>query len=186
MTYNDRLKPFVILGLGNDLLGDDAAGLLVIQQLNSNPDFFKIQDFFDTVLCSESGVTLLDYLSGYQKAIVVDSVCSPNFVVGTSFEIPFDSLRPVQSPSPHYSGLTELQQLAKELNIPFPVEIRVIGISVEDPYTIGKPLSETTSLGVKSALTLCLTIAEDWVKQLKSTHHSVQNNHCSNGSNSLF
>ncbi|MCX7836071.1 MAG: hydrogenase maturation protease [bacterium] len=159
-----RTKPFLILGLGNELLADDAAGILVVKELASSFFFQPFEPFFETVLCSESGVTLLDYFSGYQKAIVVDSIHSPNYPVGESIEIPIDNLQVTYAPSPHYSGLTELQQLAKEMDIPFPNEIRIVAIPVEDPYTIGKPLSESTYLGIQSAKNKCLAIAESWIK----------------------
>ena len=63
----------LILGLGNPYLCDDSAGLKVIKLLEkriSNPDISLNET-------SLAGINLLDYLIGYDKAIVVDAIKTP-------------------------------------------------------------------------------------------------------------
>ncbi|MDW8035743.1 MAG: hydrogenase maturation protease, partial [Candidatus Korarchaeum sp.] len=63
----------LVLALGNELFGDDAAGFLVADELSQR--LRESLNSVEIIKSSESGLWLLDYfLSGYDLIILVDSI----------------------------------------------------------------------------------------------------------------
>ncbi len=126
----------LILGLGNELLRDDAVGILAARVLKE-----RLKDKADVVESSLSGMALLDLLTGYERAILIDAVKTGRTPPGTISELSPADLGTVAAPSPHYAGLPELIATAQALNLDFPKEIKIFAIEVADPHTIGRGLS---------------------------------------------
>lgn len=128
----------LILGLGNELLSDDAVGILAARALRE-----RLQDKADVVESALSGMALLDLLIGYERAIIIDAVQTRRAPPGTIYELSPADLGAVAAPSPHYAGLPELIATAQALKLDFPKEIKIFAMEVEDSYTIGGKLSPT-------------------------------------------
>jgi len=131
-------KKILVLGLGNDILADDAVGILAVRELREKHG--ELADFVDT---PEHGIVLLDYFMGYEKAIVVDAMLTGEHAPGTIVEINPAELRYTPAPSPHFTGLPELFSIAKQLGIEFPQEVKIIAIEIENPLTLGGEMSES-------------------------------------------
>ncbi|HOJ59502.1 MAG TPA: hydrogenase maturation protease [bacterium] len=129
------MKPLV-LGLGNDILADDAAGVLAVRAIRE-----QWGDCVDAVECAVSGIALLDYLMDYKQAIILDAIRTGQHPPGTVLELDPAALGPVLAPSPHYAGLPEILVLAKELELTIPEEIKIFAMEVADPYTVGGEMS---------------------------------------------
>jgi len=136
----------LVLGLGNDIFGDDAIGLRVIESLACRAGL----DRFDFQTAGSGGLALLDLLSGYDKAFIVDCIPTQD---GLSGEV--SHLRPGElscSPltlSSHYAGLPEVLAIGERLGIPMPA-IEIVAISVSDPFWIREGLSAEMSLAFPS------------------------------------
>ena len=126
----------LVLGLGNELLSDDAVGILAARKLK------EICDGQVEVIESDiSGLALLELFVGFEKAIIIDAIQTGKSSPGTIYELKPSDLGNVFAPSPHYTGLPELLALAKELQLEFPTEILIFALEVGDPYTIGGGLT---------------------------------------------
>ncbi len=114
-------------------MADDAVGIRVAEALEG-----KLDGLADIRTTSVSGLYLLDYLEGYERAIVVDAFTPQDPVPGRIrvFDI-VASERPPLGPSPHYISLSDALTIGKRLGLALPERITVIGIEVSDPYTIG-------------------------------------------------
>lgn len=129
--------PVLVLGLGNDLLGDDAIGLLAARQLRGLD--------LEQVCVEESagvGFELFDFLEGRERALLLDAIATGRHPPGTLLEFSAADFQAPLPASPHYAGLPEMLRLAGELGIPFPGEIRVLACEVADPYRIRVGLSQ--------------------------------------------
>jgi hydrogenase maturation protease len=131
----------LVLGLGNDLLGDDAAGLLAARALKDLLD----PEQAEVIESSLSGIALLDHFIGFQKAVIIDAIKTGNHPPGKIIELQPEDLSAVAAPSPHYAGLPEMLALAKQLSLAFPAEIKIFALEVVDPYTIGGAVSEAVT-----------------------------------------
>lgn len=127
----------LVLGLGNDLLGDDGIGPLVVDLLRRRPALRG----FDFETAESAGLALLDLVSGYDEAIIVDCVSAPGRPVGEVRCVSPDDLVLESFPrSSHYLGLPEVIELAHRLGLPMPA-LEVVAISVRDPYRVGQSLT---------------------------------------------
>ena len=127
----------LVLGLGNEILGDDAAGILAARALRE-----RVDGAADVEESSLAGLALLDCFLGYDRALVLDSVRTGRAPAGSIHELGASDLDTVVAPSPHYAGLPEMLALAARLDLDFPAEIRILALEVEDPYTVGAGLSD--------------------------------------------
>jgi hydrogenase maturation protease len=100
----------LVLGLGNDLLADDAIGHLAVAELAP-----RLAGRADVEATALHGLALLDVLAGYDAAVVLDAACTGARPVGEVHEIDPASLARIESPSPHFAGFPEMLDLAERL-----------------------------------------------------------------------
>jgi len=131
-------KPLVIF-LGNRIFSDDRIGLevgaLLKDKLHSKG--------FDVEILESGGPILLDYLEGRESVAIVDSVKIEEACPGEVREISMEEFKKTSPASPHYMGLPEVLSMARQLGLTLPKKIVLIGIVVEDPYTVSEKLSDT-------------------------------------------
>ena len=122
----------LVLGLGNDILADDAVGVLAARALL--PELTGQADVVETAM---HGLALLDLFIGYDRAILLDAIQTGQHPVGSVIEVDPDSLAPIDAPSPHFTGLPEMLKIAAELELDFPKRFQIFAVEVADPHTIG-------------------------------------------------
>lgn len=151
MEGETRQKPTLILGLGNDLLGDDGIGLRIVRELRhrlaSGADV-------DLVESPEMGLALLDHIVGYQRLVLVDAVKTGRVPAGTVHELPLQDVDTLPLMAPHFFGIGEIMLLGQELKLPMPQEVLIRAIEVEDPFTIREALSPTLQAALPSLIEL--------------------------------
>lgn len=129
-------NPILVIALGNDIMGDDAAGLEAARKLEEN-----IGGGIDVFEISSAGFRLLDVMEGYEKVLLLDSVQSRAGRIGEIRELDKKELMGKYSSSPHYTGLPELMELASRLDINFPSEVKALVIEVNNENIIREGLS---------------------------------------------
>jgi len=88
----------------------------------------------------ESGLGLIDFLTGYEKVLIIDAI-EQDLAPGTV--VVFDALdiQPVRAPSPHSVGIPLALELGRRCGVPLPSEIKVIGVQVKDATLLGETLT---------------------------------------------
>lgn len=128
----------LILGLGNDILKDDAVGLHVAdaagQILADDPDI----EVRTTTLM---GLTLLDEIAERRGVVIVDAVHTGSARPGTVHCMAPAMLKRLRAASPHFLGLGETLELGRRLNLVMPDDIAVVAIEIEDPFALGESLT---------------------------------------------
>jgi hydrogenase maturation protease len=146
----------LVMGLGNDILADDAVGVVVAEQLKQD-----LAGRADVISCALHGLALLELFIGYDRAILVDAIQTGKNPPGTITELRGEDLDKVYAPSPHYAGVPEMLELAEQLELEFPKEFRIFAIEVGDMRTIGGPMTDAV---VKAIPEVCnrvkLAVAE--------------------------
>lgn len=128
----------LVLGIGNDLLGDDAAGLIAASALADEGVAVRTD--------VRSGLALLDAVVGYCRVLLIDSVTSGQ-APGTIFEYVLDP-SPVRSPSAHYLGYGEALAIGAALGLEMPEKVVALAVERSPEIHIGADLSA----GVRSAI----------------------------------
>jgi hydrogenase maturation protease len=95
----------------------------------------------DVVTSSLCGLALLDVLSGYDAAVIIDALVTGRHPVGEVFEVDPAALRPVAGASAHFSGLPEMLNVAERVGLRFPARLRLFAIEVHDLRTVGGPMT---------------------------------------------
>jgi hydrogenase maturation protease len=129
------VKPLVLC-LGNDLLTDDGVGIEAAHRIQ-----WTMGDRVDVVATSVSGLALLEQLSGHSRVILIDAIQTGQDPVGSIRRLRLDELASVSAPSPHYAGLPEMLEIARLTSIPFPDDLVILAIEIEDAVTIGGRLT---------------------------------------------
>jgi hydrogenase maturation protease len=147
----------LVLGLGNDILGDDAVGLVAARRLRAS-----LPAAVDVLEQAGASLDLLDILEPYDRALILDSIVTGQHPPGTILEFDRADFQEVLGPSPHYAGLPEVLRLAEALGIPFPAEIRILACEVADPYELREGLSGVAVDALPLLLESALQIVAAW------------------------
>ena len=126
----------LILGLGNPILSDDAAGLQAARRLY---ELLGGEDV-DLVEAALAGMQTVQLLSGYDRAVVID-VVQDEAKVGEVWRIDTDDLESVSSTSSHGIGLGQALRLARLMDLPVPEQILIYAIAAADISTFGETLT---------------------------------------------
>ena len=126
----------LILGLGNPILCDDAAGLQAARQLY---ELIGGEDV-DLVEAAVAGMQTVQLLSGYDRAVVID-VVQDEARVGEVWRLDSDDLENVSSTSSHGIGLGQALRLARLMGLPVPEQILIYAIAAADTSTFGESLT---------------------------------------------
>jgi hydrogenase maturation protease len=137
----------LVLGLGNELAGDDAVGVRVARAL-----LVELDGVADVVESSASGLALIEILAGYDRAVIVDAILTGRNPPGTITEMGMADVGRVVAPSTHQAGLPELAAVASRLGLAFPSRTVVFAVEVEDPYTLGAGLSEPVAAALEELI----------------------------------
>jgi hydrogenase maturation protease len=137
----------LVLGLGNDLYGDDGVGLHVVRLLEQDratrcapPNGDLAVDY---VACALSGLSLLDVIVGYDALILVDTILRPDPVTGRIRILDMVDIRDVPGPSPHYISIPQTMALGRSLGLEMPKAVKIIAVEAMDVHSLGEGLSET-------------------------------------------
>lgn len=149
-----------MIGFGNELLSDDAIGVLVARELAR-----EVPGKADVIECNLSGLSLLDLFVGHDKAIIIDAICTRKVPTGTIIELNPKDLRVTASPSPHYAGLPEVIQMAERLQLDFPKEIKILALEVADPHTIGGELSKPVANALSELVNRVKACLREWEEE---------------------
>lgn len=144
-----------LLGLGNELLADDAFGILVARQAAARFPGLEV------VTTSESGLALLDYLSGVSRLLIVDTIQTGRAEPGTLYAFDAEGLRVAPAAAPHGAGLREVLDLAGALRLEKPEQIRILAVEAADCLTLGGRMHPAVEEAIPAAL--------EWVAEQLAT-----------------
>ncbi len=140
-----------LLGLGNELLADDAFGIIVAREAAAR--FPSL----DVVMTSESGLALLDYLNGVPSLLIVDTIQTGRREPGTLYAFDADRLCTAPAAAPHGAGLREALDLARALGLSAPTEVRILAVEAADCVTLGGRMHPAVEAAIPAAL--------DWIEE---------------------
>ena len=146
----------LVLALGNDILGDDAVGFHAARQLRS-----ESIEGVDVVETGEAGLALLDHLEGYDRAVILDAIATGRCKPGTVLSWHRKDFKDIVSPSPHFSGLPELLQLAERVGMRFPKDLRVLAMEVDNPTVFRESLTAEAQKALPEFVAQARTVLVD-------------------------
>lgn len=146
----------IIVGIGNPILGDDGIGIHVLHQVQKK--IGNLNDvFFEEAMTG--GMNLLDLMTGFEKAILIDAVRLSNEPVGSVKRIDLNEVQTIHSCNPHDVNFKEAITLAERLGeTSIPKKIIVIGIVLSTiPLDFSEELSEPIKMAITKATQMVLS-----------------------------
>jgi hydrogenase maturation protease len=139
----------LILGMGNPLLCDDGVGLRVAAELKDRVE----QPEITVMETGVAGLSLLDLLVGYDRAIIIDAIQTVGGKAGQIYRLDpkaFDTA--IHTASAHGIDFTTALEFGKKLGLSLPQQIIIFAIEASDVTTF----SEECTPEVKQAVTVCI------------------------------
>ncbi len=123
----------LILGVGNPILTDDGVGIKIARRLKErNPELEVIET-------SEAGIALLDFIVGYDKLIIIDSIRTERGKPGEFYKLGLEALKPVANlSSSHSMDIATAYEIGQRLGYRMPKRISIYAVEIEDNTTFGE------------------------------------------------
>ena len=159
----------LILGLGNPILSDDSVGLRVARILEDT-----LSDESTTVMeTSMGGLNLLDLLTGYDRAIIIDAIQTRNGKPGQIYQLDSEAFNITRhASSPHDVNFTTSLEFGKRLGLALPQQITIFAIEVENVGSFG----ETCTPAVEHAIPLCVKTVREVIENEESSNYPAAAN----------
>jgi len=141
----------LILGLGNPILTDDGVGYQVAKELEA----ILNQQEVTIMETSLAGLSLLDLLAGYDRAIIIDAIQTVGGKAGQIYQLDpeaFNATRHVASP--HDVNFATALELGNQLGLALPCQIDIFAIEVSDTSSF----SEECTPKVTEAIPACVEV----------------------------
>ena len=139
----------LILGLGNSLLCDDGVGIYVAAELKNRVKRPEV-----TVMeTGVAGLSLLDLMVGYDKAIIIDAIQTTDGKAGQIYRLDpkaFDTA--LHTASAHGIDFPTALEFGKKLGLHLPQQITIFAIEASDVTTF----SEECTPEVQKAIPTCV------------------------------
>jgi hydrogenase maturation protease len=150
----------LVVGLGNPILGDDGVGWKVAQEVES-----RLQDRAAVMVecLSLGGLSLMERLIGYDRAIIVDAFSSDR-PAGTVFCLDLAELPNYSSfhtSNPHDTSLQNALAFGRALGAHLPKQVQVVGLAVRRPYDFSEALTPEVGAAVPGAVRAVLNLIDE-------------------------
>jgi hydrogenase maturation protease len=139
------VNKILVLGLGNELFGDDGVGIHVVrrfrQKVEAEETFLEDHRNIEFLECSLTGLALLDVIVGYDTLIIIDTIKSSKPEAGKIRLLDGAELRHIPGPSPHYVSIPQMIAIGQKIGLKVPSLIKIIAVEAKDLYNLGEGLT---------------------------------------------
>jgi len=153
----------ILIGLGNPILGDDAVGWKVVEQVEQQLQQLQheIQGNFDIAYLSVGGLGLMEHLIDYDRAIIVDAIFSGKDAPGTistqMLEDVFDATSG-HTISVHDTSLQDAINLALKIGVQMPKKLIVVGIETDSINNFSEELTPNVAVAMPRAVEIVMDL----------------------------
>jgi hydrogenase maturation protease len=132
----------LILGIGNDILTDDAIGPKIVKRLQEDLSY----DNISFLTAAAGGLEILEMIKNYQQVIIIDAIKTRDGIPGTVYNLTPENFKETLHISSFHdvSFLTALK-LAAKLEIPVPGRIDIIAVEIVEDLTFSNDFSKPIS-----------------------------------------
>lgn len=153
-------RKILVLGLGNPLLGDDGVGLYVAQrvqmQVAGHSDIEVAEDYW-------GGLRLMERLVGFERAVIVDAVCTGGEAGAVSILSP-DDVPTRHSSSAHDVDFRTALAVGRRMGVRLPRDhdVRIVAIEAADVWTFSEECTPAVRAGIERAVQMIVALLAEW------------------------
>ncbi len=154
----------LILGVGNPVLSDDRVGLVIAEKLQQEP--LQAQTGVEIVvdIATQAGLEFAEKLVGFDGAIVVDSIKTGEYAVGTVREIGMDDLESTTSlVTSHGISFKSAVEFGRTIGLDMPDDdnIRIFTVEIADNLTVSEEMHPDVAAAVDVVIEKMRSIVEE-------------------------
>jgi hydrogenase maturation protease len=145
----------LVIGLGNPILSDDGVGWKVIEEISDQLSVISDQSSVELDCVSLGGLSLMERMIGYQRAILVDSMETGQSPAGSVRVIKLaelDNPSAGHSASAHDTSLITALEAANTMGLPVPQSVEIVAIEAKNVYDFSEELSPAVAEAVPLAV----------------------------------
>jgi len=150
----------IVVGLGNPILGDDGVGWKVAEEVTRRlPKDAPV----DVMCISVGGISLMENLIGYERAIIVDAFAT-DAPVGSISMLKLDQLSnysALHTTSAHDTSLQNAMELGETMGAKLPEDITIVGIATRYVFDFSDELSPPVARVVHSTAMIVLDMLKE-------------------------
>lgn len=151
----------IVIGLGNPILGDDGVGWRVVEAVQQAYGRRAPAPPVEFEYLSVGGLTLMEHLIGYEKAVLVDAINSGEFPQGAVATFPLDEL-PNRAAghltSAHDTTLHNALDVGRRMGASLPEQVLVVAVEAQFVYDFSEQLSPPVAAAVPRAAETVLAL----------------------------
>ena len=162
------LMKTTVIGLGNPILGDDGVGWKVAEEVRKkltspSPSAPLPQgegSLVDVEFLSLGGISLMEHLIGYERAIIIDALASdqPDGTMIVSKLSELSHYSALHITSAHDTSLQNALKLGKAMGASLPDGVVVVGIATDQVYDFGEDLSTLVADAIPRATKIVIDL----------------------------
>ncbi|MDH4067996.1 MAG: hydrogenase maturation protease [Dehalococcoidia bacterium] len=143
----------LVLGLGNPILSDDGVGIRVAHDVASQVKSPQV-----TVSeTSAAGLSLLDSIVGYDKAIIIDAIQTEKGRPGQIYRMGAEDFSCTKRfSSPHQVNLVTALELGKMLNLAMPQKVVVFAVEAKDITSFSEKCTPKVEKAIPEVVSMVL------------------------------
>ena len=143
----------LVLGMGNSILSDDGAGIRVAQEVGK-----KLDDPQVTVAESSlGGISLLDYIVGYDQVIIIDAIQTKKGEAGQIYRVKPENFSFAKHLlSPHQINLVTALELGKMLSLAMPQKITIFAVEAKEVSKFSEQCTPEVERAIPEAVKMVL------------------------------
>jgi hydrogenase maturation protease len=127
----------LVLGMGNAILTDDGAGIKIARSLK------KRKPELEVIETSEAGIALLDFIVGYDRLIIIDSIKTGEGEPGELYKMEMGAFKPTTHlTSLHGVDMATAFELGQRLGYHMPQRVSLYAVEVKDNTSFGEECTE--------------------------------------------
>ena len=150
----------IVVGLGNPILGDDGVGWKVAEEVKQQLALSPSPGQVDLEFLSLGGISLMEHLIGYERAILIDALASDqeigSVVISNLNYMPDYSAFHIASA--HDTSLQNALKLAVSMGANVPDEVIVVGITTGRVFDFSEELSAPVASAVPKATKIVINL----------------------------
>jgi hydrogenase maturation protease len=160
------LMKTIVIGLGNPILGDDGIGWKVAEEVKARLSSLRgshaapKEQYINVDFLSLGGISLMESLIGYERAILIDAVTSDqeigSVIVSQLSEMPDYSAFHISSP--HDTSLPNALKLGRSMGARLPEDLTVVGIVTDHIYDFSENLSPAVAEAIPKAVKIVMDL----------------------------
>jgi len=151
----------LIVGLGNPILGDDGVGWKVAEEVGKH---LANDDTINVTCLSVGGISLMEYLIGYDRAILVDAF-STDAPVGSISVLKLSQLpnySAYHTTSVHDTSLQKAMEFGRQMGAHLPEDVMVVGIATKQIHDFSNDLSPPVARVVPCVVKIVLDLLNEF------------------------